>query len=61
MELEFDKFYEERRHEREISSPLNSRTLLMAIGLHFAAFLLAGTLLALLAAMMSMIASRRLA
>ena len=40
MELEFDKFYEERRHEREVSSPLNAKTVLMAFGLHLAAFAL---------------------
>ena len=38
MEIEIDKFYEERRHEREVSSPLNLRTILMAFGLHVAAF-----------------------
>ena len=38
MEIEVDKFYEERRHEREVSSPLNLRTILMAFGLHVAAF-----------------------
>lgn len=39
MGLEFDRFYEERRHEREVSSPLNLRTVLTALGLHLAAFL----------------------
>ena len=38
MELEVDRFYEEWRHEREVSSPLNVRTILMALGLHVAAF-----------------------
>ena len=38
MEIEIDKFYEERRHEREVASPLNLRTILMAFGLHVAAF-----------------------
>ena len=38
MELEFDRFYEDRRHERELSSPLNLRTILTAFGLHVAAF-----------------------
>lgn len=38
MELEFDRFYEDRRHEREMSSPLNLRTILTAFGLHVAAF-----------------------
>ena len=38
MELEFDKFYEDRRHEREVSSPLNAKTILTAFGLHVAAF-----------------------
>ena len=40
MELEFDKFYEDRRHEREVSSPLNLKTVLTAFGLHLAAFFL---------------------
>lgn len=40
MELEFDKFYEDRRHEREVSSPLNLKTILTAFGLHLAAFVL---------------------
>ena len=38
MEIEIDKFYEERRHDQEVSSPLNLRTILMAFGLHVAAF-----------------------
>ncbi len=38
MELEFDRFYEDRRHERERSNPLNARTILAAFGLHVAAF-----------------------
>ena len=40
MELEIEKFYEERRHERKMSSPLTLRTLLMAFLLHVAAFVL---------------------
>ena len=39
MELEIDKFYEERRY-RKVSSPLNIRTILTAFGLHVAAFVL---------------------
>ena len=38
MELETGKFYDERRHEREVSSPLNMHTILIALGLHVAAF-----------------------
>ena len=38
MEIEFDKFYDERRHEREVSSPLTLRTLFTAFLLHLAAF-----------------------
>ena len=38
MEIEIDKFYEERRHEREVSSPLTLRTLFTAFLLHLAAF-----------------------
>ena len=38
MEIEIDKFYEDRRHERERSNPLNARTILAAFGLHVAAF-----------------------
>ena len=37
MELGVDTFYEERRDRRR-SSPVNARTLLMALGLHVAAF-----------------------
>ena len=37
MELEIDRFYE-RRHGREVSNPLNARTILAAFGLHVAAF-----------------------
>ena len=40
MEIEIDKFYEERRHEREVSSPLTLRTLFTAFLLHLAAFVL---------------------
>lgn len=38
MELEIDKFYEEERRDRSMSSPLNARTLSIALGLHLAAF-----------------------
>ena len=38
MELEIDKFYEEDRRDRSMSSPLNARTLSIALGLHLAAF-----------------------
>ena len=38
MEIEIDKFYEERRNDGKVSSPLNARTILMAFGLHVAAF-----------------------
>ena len=37
MELEIDKFYEEDRRDRSMSSPLNARTLAIALGLHLAA------------------------
>ena len=37
MALGVDTFYEER-HDRKLSSPLNMRTILMALGLHVAAF-----------------------
>ena len=38
MESGYDTFYEDRRHEREVSSPLNLRTVAVAFGLHVAAF-----------------------
>ena len=38
MEIEIDKFYEERRNDSKVSSPLNAKTILMAVGLHVAAF-----------------------
>ena len=38
MEFGYDTFYEDRRHEREVSSPLNLRTVAVAFGLHVAAF-----------------------
>ena len=38
MELEIDKFYEEERRDRSMSSPLNARTLSIALGLHLTAF-----------------------
>ena len=37
MGLEIDRFYEDR-HRSRVSSPVNARTLLMAFGLHVAAF-----------------------
>ena len=37
MGLEVDRFYEDR-HRSRVSSPVNARTLLMAFGLHVAAF-----------------------
>lgn len=40
MELEIDKFYEEDRDRRNVSSPLNVRTLTIALALHLLAFLL---------------------
>ena len=38
MELEIDKFYEDR-HGGEVSSPLTFRTVMTALGLHVAAFI----------------------
>lgn len=40
MELEIDKFYEDDRQRGKVSSPLNAKTLLIALGLHVSAFCL---------------------